>query len=81
MKYGDVYETYLVDGFTKKKKPITCVYRCVEYHEWHTDSEGYGLWRGDKQILGTCQFSVAGCKKEASAKAKIRRRVRGYEGY
>ncbi len=79
MKYGEIYETYLIDRFTKKKTPTTRIYRYVEYHEWHTDSEGCGLWRGDKQILGTCQFSVAGCKKEASAKAKLRKRVRRYE--
>lgn len=79
MKYGDTYESYLVNAFTKKRIPITCVYRRVEYHGWHTDNNGYGLWRGDKQILGTCQFDVAGCKLESSAKAKLRKVVRERE--
>lgn len=80
MKYGDTFETHIVDTFTKKRIPITCVYRLVEYHGWHTNFEGYGLWKNDKQILGTCQFDVAGCKLESSAKAKLRKFVREREG-
>ena len=79
MKYGDTFETNLVDIWSKKRFPVSRVYRRVEYHGWHTDDEGYGLWRDDKQILGTCQFDVAGCKLESSAKAKLRKFVREYE--
>jgi hypothetical protein len=41
-----------------------------------TNRAGEGLWQGDgvndKQILGTCQFSVVGLKP-VSMKAKLRR--------
>ena len=26
--------------------------------EYHTDRDGYGLWRNGEQILGTCQYSA-----------------------
>ncbi len=79
MKYGDMCEMTLVDRMTGKRIPYITRYRYVEYKEYHTDKEGYGLWRGNRQILGTCQFSVAGCKTEKAAKAKIRKYTKGYE--
>lgn len=54
----------------------------MEYTEWrdyHTNSIGEGLWNGDKQVAGTMQFSVSGCKTEKAAKAKIRKWVRNYQ--
>lgn len=80
MKYGDKFEITFVDWFTKKRSdPYPATYKYVEYGEYHTNNLGKGLWRGTKQILGTCQFSVAGCKTEKAAKAKIRRWVKGRE--
>lgn len=75
MKYGEKYQNALVDRFTKKRIPYTATYKYTEWYGYHTNNEGDGLWRGDKQILGTCQFTVAGCKTEKAAKAKIRRYV------
>ena len=75
MKYGEKYQTALVDRFTKKRIPYTTTYKYTEWQGYHTDKEGNGLWHGDKQIVGTCQFTVAGCKTEKAAKAKIRRYV------
>ena len=78
MKYGEKFEITFVDRFTKKRShPYLVPYKYVEYGEYHTDNRGDGLWRGTKQILGTCDFSVAGCKTEKAAKAKIRRLVKG----
>lgn len=51
----------------------------VEWRDYHTNSNGEGLWNGDKQVAGTIQFSVSGCKTERAAKAKIRRWVRNYQ--
>ena len=39
----------------------------VERH-YHTNRDGEGLWRGDRQILGTCQFSLPADRKRARAK-------------
>ena len=75
MKYGERYETALVDRMTKKRTPYTATYKYAEWKEYHTNKEGDGLWNGDKQILGTCQFTVRGCQTEKAAKAKIRRYV------
>ena len=52
------------------------VYKRTEWNGWHTNNDGEGLWCGDKQIIGTCDFSVAGCKTEKAAKAKIRNYVK-----
>ena len=75
MKYGEKYRSVLVNRFTKEHIPYTTTYKYTEWHEYHTNREGDGLWHNDKQILGTCQFTVAGCKTEKAAKAKIRRWV------
>lgn len=75
MKYGEKYKTVLVNIITKKRIPCTAVYKYTEWGPYHTNKEGDGLWYGDKQIVGTCDFSVAGCKTEKAAKAKIRRYV------
>lgn len=74
MKYGEEY-TYTskdVWGGTHEWKGI---YKYASWGDYHTNNLGEGLWHCDKQILGTCQFSVCGCKKEKSAIAKIRRWV------
>ena len=75
MKYGEKYKTALVDIFTKKRFPYTATYKYAEWGEYHTNNQGEGLWKGEKQILGTCQFTVCGCKTEKAAKAKIRKYV------
>lgn len=51
----------------------------VAWKDYHTNSNGKGLWNGDKQVAGTIQFSVSGCKTERAAKDKIRRWVRNYQ--
>ncbi len=76
MKYGEKYLTYYENFFTKEKTPVNVTYRYTKWKNYHTDDEGYGLWRGNKQIIGTCDFSVAGCKTEKAAKAKIRNRMK-----
>ena len=79
MKYGEKYETFLVDTFTKKRvSPYIATCRYVEYGGYHTNNEGEGIWLGNKQIIGTCDFSVAGCKTEKAAKAKIKKWVTEY---
>ena len=30
----------------------------VGTNEYYTDKNGHGLWRNDKQVLGTCQYSA-----------------------
>ena len=77
MKYGEEYKTRLVNRITGESFPVTLTYKFAQWHEYTTDNEGYGLWCGDRQILGTCQFSVAGCKTEKAAIAKIRRHFGG----
>ena len=73
MKYGETYKTAYINIFTKERFPYTATYKYTEWNNYHTNNEGDGLWFGDKQILGTCQFSVGGCKTEKAAKAKIRK--------
>jgi len=77
MKYGEKYpKTHEVNVAGKTYTLTdTLTYRYVYWRGWYTDNAGEGLWHGDKQILGTCQFSVAGCSTEKAAKAKIRRYV------
>lgn len=78
MKYGEKYKTTLVDRFTKKRFPYTATYKYTEWGDYHTNNEGDGIWFENKQIVGTCDFSVAGCKTEKAAKAKIRKWVIEY---
>lgn len=75
MKYGEKYKTTLVNRMTGEKIPTTSTYKYVEYGEYHTGNDGCGLWLRDRQIAGNCDFSVAGCKTEKAAKAKIRKHV------
>lgn len=77
MKYGEKYETKFVNRITGEKTPYTATYKRVEWQGYHTNNEGDGLWYGDKQLEGTCQFSVRGCQTEKAAKAKIRKYVIG----
>ena len=74
MKYGEKYNNYL-ECFTGKKIPYTATYKRAEWHGFHTNNEGDGLWAKDKQIIGTCDFTVRGCKTEKAAKAKIRKHI------
>lgn len=79
MRFGDKYETELVSRITKKSfGKVTHIYKRTEWNGWHTNDEGDGLWCGDKQMLGTCQFSVSGCKTEKAAKAKVREYAKRY---
>jgi len=80
MKYG---EKYLFTTKTYNGKPFTTnrTYMYAEWGDYHTNDFGTGLWRGTKQILGTCQFGVTGCKTEKTAKAKIRNFVKKWYGH
>lgn len=79
MKYGDEFESRMINNLTKESYgTCTVTYKRAEWNGYHTDNLGDGLWMGDKQILGTCQFSVAGCKTEKAAIAKIRNYVKAY---
>lgn len=75
MKYGESYKITLKDIMTGEQFPSTAIYKRVEWHGYHTNDEGDGLWADDKQIIGTCDFTVRGCKTEKSAKAKIRKLI------
>ena len=75
MRYGDNYQSTLVNRMSGKSIPCTLTYKRAAWGDYHTDNEGNGLWFGEKQIKGTCQFSVMGCRTEKAAKAKIRRYV------
>jgi alpha-glucuronidase len=76
MKYGDTYKQHIVNRITGEKYgPYTAAYKRADWNAYHTNNEGEGLWYGDKQIEGTCQFTVSGCETEKAAKAKIRKHV------
>lgn len=75
MMYGEVFTIKLVDRMTGERIPQRAVYKRVTWGEYHTDDLGDGLWCGDRQIAGTCDFTVRGCQTEKAAKAKIRDRV------
>ena len=79
MKYGEKVQTTRKDWWTGKTVPTTYTYRYTEWHEYHTDNEGHGMWIGDKQMVGTCDFSVAGCATEKTAKAKVRNWAKKFE--
>lgn len=76
MKYGEKYQTILVNRMTGEKSIHNAIYKYTAYGNYHTNKEGDGLWCRDKQIIGTCDFSVAGCRTEKAAKAKIRNYVK-----
>lgn len=78
MEYGEKGTRKLINTLTRK--PVceeTYTYRYAAWKDWHTNDEGDGLWCGDRQIVGTCDFTVRGCRLETSAVAKIRRFVNG----
>ena len=77
MKYGENYKITLKDIMTGERYPSTAIYKRVEWNGYHTNDQGDGLWYGVHQIIGTCDFTVRGCKTEKSAKAKIRKYVNG----
>lgn len=76
MKYGERYQETFVNKLTREKITQDAIYKYTTYGNYHTNKEGDGLWCGDKQIVGTCDFSVAGCRTEKAAKAKIRNYVK-----
>lgn len=82
MKFGDKFTYRLINRITGEKGEYehTATYKYAEWRGWHTSKYGDGLWCGDQQILGTCQFSVAGCSTEKAAKAKIRNFVKAAHG-
>ena len=76
MKYGEKYQSEVVNRMTGESHGVwTFTYKRTEWKEWHTNDDGEGLWKGDRQILGTCDFNVKECETEKAAKAKIRRYV------
>lgn len=75
MKYGEHYKITLKDIMTGKLYPSTAIYKRAEWHGYHTNDEGDGLWADDKQIIGTCDFTVRGCGTEKTAKEKIRKHI------
>lgn len=79
MKYGEQFESSLVDRFTGQRNNHTAVYRYASWKQFHTNNYGEGLWDGDRQIVGTCDFTVAGCKTEKAAVAKIRKYIKESE--
>lgn len=76
MKYGERYQETFVNKMTREKITQDAIYKYTIYGNYHTNKEGDGLWCGTKQIVGTCDFSVAGCRTEKAAKAKIRNYVK-----
>ena len=73
IKYGEKYQSTLINRITGERIPTTLTYKYVEWNGYHTDNEGNGLWADDQQLYGTLDFSVAGCSTEKAAKDKIRR--------
>ena len=79
MKFGELHNVEHINAITGQHYVWKEPYKLVTWREWHTNNAGEGLWHGEKQILGTCQFSVAGCTTEKSAKAKVRKWAKSYE--
>ncbi len=78
MYFGERYKVDIIDRRTGKKVNFADVtYKKATWKEFHTDNHGEGLWYNDRQIVGTMQFSVAGCKTEKAAIAKIRNFIKG----
>lgn len=89
MKYGEKYEMeyrdYSKPGFEISTWPA--VYKRASWGLYHTNDEGDGLFygdpftvMGDHQFVGTCDFTVRGCKTEKAAIAKIRNYVKAMRG-
>ena len=72
MKFGEKGTYRIRNLITGEVHESPYIYKRASWHEWHTDKEGDGLWRGDKQVLGFCQFTVAGRKTQKAANAKVR---------
>ena len=79
MEYGEQYQSNLVNRITGREIPYTATYKRAAWRDLHTDNEGNGLWISDTQLLGTCQFTVAGCQTEKAAIAKIRKYAQSKE--
>lgn len=77
MKYGEKYTVTKQNFITKEILRHTGTYRYTNWNGYYTNNEGDGLWTGTRQILGTCDFTVRGCNSEKTAKAKIRKYVKG----
>lgn len=77
MKYGEKYTNNMTNRITGETIPHTSTYRRTAWGRFHTNDEGDGLWNDNKQILGTCDFTVRGCSTKKSAVAKIRKYVKG----
>ena len=77
MKYGDKYTATKKNIMTGEILHHTATYRYTNWNGYYTNNEGDGLWSNVRQILGTCDFTVRGCSTEKTAKAKIRKYVKG----
>lgn len=75
MKFGEKFTQTLKNSMSGETFTVQATYKYASWGGYHTDNEGCGLWDEYHQILGTCDFSVAGCQTEKAAKAKIRKRV------
>lgn len=75
MKFGEKYSATLRNAITGETMPVTATYKRIFWNGYHTNDGGDGLWFKDRQLLGTCQFTVRGCKTEKTAKAKIRKYI------
>lgn len=73
MKYGEKRKVTYKNSISGEKYEFTETYKYASWREYHTNNNGDGLWCGDKQILGTCQFTVSGCETEKVAVSKIRK--------
>lgn len=77
MKYGETYTATKRNIVTREVLTYTATYKFASWNGYYTNNEGDGLWNGVRQILGTCDFTVRGCSSEKTAKAKIRKYVKG----
>lgn len=76
MNFGEKYYVTVKNRITGECYESPSLYKYASWKDYSTNDSGDGLWHGDKQIEGTCQFSVAGCKTLKAAKAKIRNYVK-----
>lgn len=78
MKYGEMRDVTYRDIMHRYTFTAKEAYKYASWNGWHTNNSGDGLWIGDKQIEGTCQFTVRGCQTEKAAIAKIRKYAKSY---
>lgn len=76
MNFGEKYNVTIKNVISGDYYETTRIFKFASWKDYSTNDAGNGLWHGDKQIEGTCQFSVAGCKTLKAAKAKIRNYVK-----